>query len=77
MFGVLPKVGQALAPNQFRAYQYLADSVSRFPEGQAMLDLLAARGLVEPRLWRLTWGITTLYVGRKPARGGSGDLRTC
>ena len=32
-------------------------------EGRAMLDLLAARGLSEPRQYRLTLGIASLYVG--------------
>jgi len=37
--------------------------------GQAMLDLLAARGLVETRQHPLTLGIATLYVGVKPPAG--------
>ena len=40
---LLPRIGQALAPNQERAYDYLPRSVLDFPDGQAMLDLLAAR----------------------------------
>ena len=41
---VLPRVGQALAPNGQDAYHYLPASVLQFPDGQAMLDLLASRG---------------------------------
>ena len=44
---VLPRVGQALAPNDQDAYHYLPASVMQFPDGQAMLDLLAARGLTD------------------------------
>jgi demethylmenaquinone methyltransferase/2-methoxy-6-polyprenyl-1,4-benzoquinol methylase len=65
---VLPRVGQALAPNAQDAYNYLPTSVMQFPDGQAMLDLLAARGLTELRQYPLTLGIATLYVGVKPLR---------
>lgn len=64
---VLPTIGQALAPNDDRAYDYLPRSVLEFPDGQAMLDLLAARGLTDLVQYPLTLGIATLYVGTKPA----------
>lgn len=63
---VLPRVGQAIAPNDDHAYQYLPDTVLNFPDGQDMLDLLASRGLTELRQYPLTLGIATLYVGTKP-----------
>jgi len=63
---VLPRVGQAIAPNQQDAYNYLPSSVLQFPDGQAMLDLLASRGLVDLEQHPLTFGIATLYVGAKP-----------
>jgi len=64
---LLPRIGQALAPNDDCAYDYLPRSVLEFPDGQAMLDLLASRGLTELRQYPLTLGIATLYVGSKPA----------
>jgi demethylmenaquinone methyltransferase / 2-methoxy-6-polyprenyl-1,4-benzoquinol methylase len=67
---LLPRVGQALAPNQDGAYDYLPRSVLEFPDGQAMLDLLSARGLIELKQYPLTFGIATLYVGTKPAAMG-------
>src|SRR4051812_25032384 len=69
---VLPRIGQALAPNDSDAYNYLPASVMQFPDGRAMLDLLAARGLVDVRHHPLTFGIATLYVGAKPASAGDG-----
>jgi demethylmenaquinone methyltransferase/2-methoxy-6-polyprenyl-1,4-benzoquinol methylase len=71
---ILPRIGQALAPNGSQAYHYLPASVLQFPDGQSMLDLLAARGLTETRLYPLTFGIATLYVGTKraPAKGTVG-----
>jgi demethylmenaquinone methyltransferase/2-methoxy-6-polyprenyl-1,4-benzoquinol methylase len=66
---ILPRVGQAIAPNEHDAYGYLPTSVLQFPDGQVMLDLLEARGLVEARAYPLTFGIATLYVGVKPGAG--------
>ena len=63
---ILPRIGQALAPNDDDAYNYLPQSVLEFPDGRAMLDLLSARGLVDLREHPLTLGIATLYVGTKP-----------
>ncbi len=63
---ILPRIGQALAPNADAAYDYLPRSVLEFPDGQAMLDLLARRGLVALEQYPLTGGIATLYVGTKP-----------
>ena len=68
---ILPRVGQALAPNSYNAYRYLPESVLQFPDGQAMLDLLQSRGLTNLRQHPLTFGVATLYVGVKPtARSG-------
>lgn len=64
---VLPRLGQAIAPNRHEAYSYLPASVMQFPDGQAMVDLLGSRGLVDVRAHPLTFGIATLYVGTKPA----------
>jgi len=66
---VLPRVGQALAPNDQGAYTYLPSSVMQFPDGLQMLELLRSRGLTDLRLYPLTFGIATLYVGTKPMRG--------
>ncbi len=63
---VLPRVGQAIAPNADQAYHYLPRTVLAFPDGQDMLDLLASRGLIELAMHPLTLGIATLYVGKKP-----------
>ncbi len=69
---VVPRIGQALAPNAQGAYEYLPTSVMQFPDGQAMLDLLTARGLTDLKAYPLTFGIATLYVGVKPLRGPAG-----
>jgi demethylmenaquinone methyltransferase/2-methoxy-6-polyprenyl-1,4-benzoquinol methylase len=65
---ILPRVGQAIAPNADNAYLYLPRTVLEFPDGQEMLDLLASRGLINLRMYPLTLGIATLYVGTKRER---------
>jgi demethylmenaquinone methyltransferase/2-methoxy-6-polyprenyl-1,4-benzoquinol methylase len=70
---VLPRIGQALAPNDQGAYNYLPASVLEFPDGQAMLDLLAARGLRDVCAYSLTRGVATLYVGVKVGPGTMGE----
>ena len=63
---ILPRIGQLLARNRQSAYNYLPQSVSEFPHGQALADLMQAAGL-EHITWKpLTFGIATLYWGRKP-----------
>lgn len=63
---VLPRLGQLLARNREEAYRYLPDSVSEFPCGQELANLMASCGLQEVTHTPLTFGIATLYVGRKP-----------
>jgi demethylmenaquinone methyltransferase/2-methoxy-6-polyprenyl-1,4-benzoquinol methylase len=65
---VLPRVGQAIAPNDDKAYHYLPRSVLEFPDGQEMVELLASRGLADVKMHPLTLGVATLYVGTKPER---------
>jgi demethylmenaquinone methyltransferase/2-methoxy-6-polyprenyl-1,4-benzoquinol methylase len=72
---LLPRIGQAIAPNNDNAYSYLPRSVLAFPDGQAMLDLLAGRGLTDVKQYPLTRGIATLYVGTKPVIPASSQIR--
>jgi demethylmenaquinone methyltransferase / 2-methoxy-6-polyprenyl-1,4-benzoquinol methylase len=62
---VLPRIGQALARNRQAAYNYLPQSVGRFPRGEALAERMRAAGLAE--VWRrsFTFGVATLYVGTK------------
>ena len=62
---LLPWVGQAVARNEEAAYNYLPASVTTFPEGQALADLMQAAGLRGVWFRRFTFGISTLYVGEK------------
>lgn len=62
---VLPRIGQLLARNRQSAYNYLPASVSEFPYGQALADLMTECGLSRVSWTPLTFGIATLYVGEK------------
>jgi demethylmenaquinone methyltransferase/2-methoxy-6-polyprenyl-1,4-benzoquinol methylase len=65
---ILPRLGQAIAPNRHDAYGYLPASVMQFPDGPAMVELLSSRGLEDVAAYPLTLGVATLYVGTKPGR---------
>ncbi len=64
---ILPKVGQWLARNDKSAYSYLPESVGQFPDGPALVELMSTAGLVDVSYTPLTFGIATIYEGRKPA----------
>ncbi|MDB5308297.1 MAG: ubiE [Gemmataceae bacterium] len=63
---ILPRVGQLLARNQENAYKYLPESVLRFPEYDVLAAKMRDHGLTEVRYELFTFGIATLYVGKKP-----------
>ena len=62
---VLPRIGQALARNTQAAYNYLPQSVGRFPQGEALAERMRAAGLSEVWFRPFTFGVATLYVGKK------------
>jgi len=62
---ILPRVGQLLACNRRRAYNYLPQSVGEFPSGDALRQRMTAAGLTAVEQHRMTMGIATLYVGKK------------
>lgn len=63
---VLPRIGQLLARNRESAYQYLPESVLQFPDGEELAGKLREHGLIDVAFHPFTFGIATLYVGRKP-----------
>ena len=63
---ILPRIGQLLARNSQSAYNYLPESVSQFPQGNALTSIMADCGLDEVRWKSLTFGVAAIYVGMKP-----------
>jgi len=63
---ILPRIGQLLARNSRSAYDYLPESVSQFPQGSALTDMMEECGLHNVRWKSLTCGVAAIYVGEKP-----------
>lgn len=63
---ILPRLARTLSPNP-EAYAYLADSVMNFPSPEAFKALMARAGVMNVEVYRLTMGVTCLYVGSIPA----------
>lgn len=61
---ILPTLGKKVSKHQ-SAYTYLPESVKQFPDGQEFLNHLKKAGYVEVGQKKLTFGITTLYFGKK------------
>jgi demethylmenaquinone methyltransferase/2-methoxy-6-polyprenyl-1,4-benzoquinol methylase len=62
---ILPRIGQLLSRNSQHAYNYLPDSVSKFPYGERLAALMKECGLAAVSFTPLTFGIATLYIGEK------------
>ncbi len=62
---VLPRIGQLLARNSQSAYNYLPASVSEFPYGERLANLMKECGLSSVSYSPLTFGVATLYIGNK------------
>jgi demethylmenaquinone methyltransferase/2-methoxy-6-polyprenyl-1,4-benzoquinol methylase len=63
---VPPRIGRFISGDA-EAYSYLPDSVRRFPDGDAMLEVLRRVGLESCRVRRLTGGVASLYEGIRPS----------
>jgi demethylmenaquinone methyltransferase/2-methoxy-6-polyprenyl-1,4-benzoquinol methylase len=61
---VLPFVGKLISKDT-EAYQYLPDTVMKFPEGKDFLEHLRTAGFTSLNEDRLTFGIATIYSGVK------------
>ena len=47
------------------AYQYLVESIRRFPAQQAFADLMQQAGFTDIRWENLSFGIACLHVGQR------------
>ena len=62
---VLPLLGGVVSGSK-SAYEYLPDSVSRFPDQEQLAALMSTLGFENVRYLNLTGGITALHLGKKP-----------
>ena len=60
---ILPAVGGAVSGER-GAYEYLPESVRKFPSAERLADMMGEAGFVEVRFERLTGGIVALHLGR-------------
>lgn len=61
---ILPKIGRLISKDS-AAYTYLPESVEAFPDGEAFQNILTKVGFKKTTCRPLTFGISTIYTGRK------------
>jgi demethylmenaquinone methyltransferase/2-methoxy-6-polyprenyl-1,4-benzoquinol methylase len=61
---ILPFFGKLFSKDK-SAYNYLPDSVMKFPDNQVFLDLLSKAGFSDTRQTKLTGGVASIYTGIK------------
>ena len=61
-FAILPRIGQFVAGDR-DAYQYLVESIRRFPPQDALLAKMAEAGLARGRYENLSGGIVAIHSG--------------
>jgi len=61
---VTPGIGKLISKNR-EAYQYLNDSVQKFPEGDDFITIMKDVGYTATYFKKLTGGICTIYCGSK------------
>ena len=66
---ILPVLARRFSSN-WAAYYYLADSIMNFPAPDAFAQLMEETGMVGIEKYPLTFGITYLYIGKKPEGAG-------
>lgn len=62
---VLPKLGGMISGSRL-AYEYLPDSVSRFPDQKQLAAMMREAGFEEVEFQNLTGGIAALHTGTRP-----------
>jgi demethylmenaquinone methyltransferase/2-methoxy-6-polyprenyl-1,4-benzoquinol methylase len=70
---VLPRIGGAISGSR-GAYEYLPDSVSRFPDQERLAHLMRGVGFEEVEYRNLTGGIAALHLGTRPAASSELNL---
>ena len=61
-FSVLPWLGEFVAGDR-EAYKYLAESIRRFPDQNALAERMNAAGLTQVKVRNLSGGIAALHLG--------------
>ena len=62
---ILPFIGNRISGSEDDAYGYLPRSVMKFPDCEALKDVMEQCGLIDVRFYRKTFGIVAIHVGKK------------
>ncbi|MBL0239482.1 MAG: bifunctional demethylmenaquinone methyltransferase/2-methoxy-6-polyprenyl-1,4-benzoquinol methylase UbiE [Chloracidobacterium sp.] len=62
---ILPRIGGAVSGSR-GAYEYLPDSVSKFPDQKRLVAMMESTGFGAVKFRNLTGGIAALHIGTKP-----------
>lgn len=62
---ILPFFGRLFSRDR-EAYRYLPESVMKFPDNEAFLNIINEAGFVNGQQFKLTFGIASIYIGMKP-----------
>ena len=63
-FNIIPRMGQAIAGDR-ESYQYLVESIRKFPDQETFLDMILAAGFENAKYRNLSMGIACLHSGWK------------
>ncbi|WP_293451943.1 bifunctional demethylmenaquinone methyltransferase/2-methoxy-6-polyprenyl-1,4-benzoquinol methylase UbiE [Planktotalea sp.] len=63
-FNVIPKMGKLIA-NDAESYQYLVESIRKFPDQDTFLEMVRTAGFENAKYRNLTMGIAALHSGWK------------
>ncbi len=61
---LMPWFGRIVSGDK-SAYTYLPESVEEFPDGEKFITFMKESGFVQITEYRLTFGIATIYIGKK------------
>ncbi|MGZ4030627.1 MAG: demethylmenaquinone methyltransferase [Tumebacillaceae bacterium] len=68
-YKILPMIGN-IASRDSVSYSWLPESLTNFPDQQALKKIFEDVGMTDVRVWNFFGGICALHIGRKPNREG-------
>ncbi len=63
-YTIIPRIGEMVAKDR-ASYQYLVESIRKFPSQQELVRRMAAAGFQNPRFTNLSFGIAAIHQGWK------------
>lgn len=64
LFNIIPKIGKIVA-NDEESYQYLSESIKRFPKAHVFERMIQNAGFENTRYTKMTFGVVAIHVGYK------------